>query len=465
MNNTIQNRGWLARIVGMTETLTYLFAVFYWLSFSVARRRGIPIIDISSFTLQPSTIALTVMAVTAVSAFFSGRVSASLKSSPNKQERFLEILLPIALFAVAFATGGRFDYASYKLQWGIINEGLNPWGPVQGGMVNAYGPIHNLLAYPYAIWHLLPKIIFCSLILLVYQVFKRRWVKKINTQSLLMICYGPFIFSSIGVYGFMDIVPAALICIAAASFYGQSYGRTGLFLALATATKFYPALLVAPICVGLMSRNQARAWRSLILYFGLTLAIAFGGAWLIWGESVVTPMAFASERGPSFLTAWRLLPSGWAEHAKAIIITAIALLSAYAIFSRGKREINVGHLLLSAICFVFGLYYLGHQQFYVAIYLLLPVALMESAEGRIQNSSLSVFTSCLMLFWLTFSQISFDLFSEFKPPILLNLVDWMSVTNSLLLCCCGFLYASQSFSRIRLQNGNQLVQPGVDCVI
>ena len=122
------------------------------------------------------------------------------------------------------------------------------------------------------------QVIFCTLVIFIYHIFKKRWAKTMTTQSLLMICYGPFIFSSIGVYGFMDIVPAALICIGAVFFYSERYGRTGIVLAIAAAAKFYPALLVAPVCVALITRGKHRACRSLLFYFGLTLTIMFGCA-------------------------------------------------------------------------------------------------------------------------------------------------------------------------------------------
>lgn len=455
MRNAFERKTWYTRALTLAEVSSYSFTVFYWLSFCVARRRGIPIVDISSYTLYPALVAPTVIAIASAAAFFSLRIITSLKHGSDRRTKLLEILLPISLLAVALVTGGRFDYASYKLQWALINEGLDPWGPVQGGMVNAYGPVHNLLSYPYAIWHLLPKIVFCLMVIFVYEICKRRWARKMSAQSLLMICYGPFIFSSIGVYGFMDIVPAGLIFFAAACFSSQRFKATGISLALATATKFYPALLIAPVCAGLIGRNKNRAWIALLCSFGLTLAITMGWAWMVWGESVLTPLNFASERGPSFLTIWRLLPGEWVGHAKTAIILAIGLLSIHSIISREKSAINIGHLLLSGLCFVFGLYYLGHQQFYIAIYLILPVAFMECAEGRTRSIALSVFTSFSLLFWLTFTQISFDLFSEYKPPVLLSLVDWMSVINSLLLFSCGFIYGSQGFGRMIDRDGDQ----------
>ena len=465
MSKSLKERSWQEIAWTLAETASYLFTAFYWLSFCVARRRGIPIFDISPYTLEPSTIALTVLVIAGASIFFSRRIIKSLKSFSDRNTKLLEKLLPVALFAVGLVAGGRFDYASYKLQWKMIHEGLNPWGPVQGGMVNAYGPIHNLLAYPYAIWHLAPKVLFCTLAIVVYHILKQRWARKMSTQSLLLICYGPFIFSSIGVYGFMDIVPAVMICIAAAAFYREKYGQSGVFLALATATKFYPALLVAPICAGMLGRKKHLAWITLLVCFALTLAAVFSWAWLTWGESVLTPLGFASERGPSFLTAWRLLPSEWAEHAKTAIIVTIGLLSAQAVMKGTDGEVNIGHLLLSGLCFVFGLYYLGHQQFYIAIYLMLPVAFMEWAEGRIRHSSISIFASFSLLAWLTFTQVSFDLFSEFKPPVLLGLVDFMSVINSLILIGCGFAYASVSSGRITSQGRTEFVTEEKDYAI
>jgi len=393
--------------------------------------------------LQPKVIGVTVATIATASALFSRRIGKESKSATSSENWGLEILLPSALIAISVTTGGRFDYASYKLQWQAISDSLNPWGPIPGGMANAYGPVHNMFFAPYSVWHLLPKIIFCVLVMAIYQVYKRRWSESMNRKALLMICYGPFIFSSIGVFGFNDILPAALICFAATAFDGRRYRQAGTFLALGTAVKFYPALLFAPVFSALLKRNDLKACRSLTLSFALTLVVVFGCAWFIWGEAVLTPLRFASERGPSFLTAWRLLPHEWAAHAKTLIACSIGILSIFTIKTKGDRNINIGHLLLSGLCLIFSLYYLGHQQFYTAIYLMLPAALMECSEGRVQRVPISMIANSLLLFWLTFTQTSFDLFAEFKPTAFVELVDQMSVFNSLLLFVCGCLYASQ----------------------
>ena len=120
------------------EYIAFCACFFYWFFYSLARSRGVPVF-FDGVQVDSSLSGIIVLAVLLFNAIFFSRLFLELATGASTFRAklttlLLEHLLPVSLvlFSIAFITGGRFDYASYKLQWGLIIEGKNPWGLVEG---------------------------------------------------------------------------------------------------------------------------------------------------------------------------------------------------------------------------------------------------------------------------------------------------------------------------------------------
>ena len=71
--------------------------------------------------------------------------------------RWVTVGSAAAVLATALVLGAQHDHAEYLVQWSAILAGEDPWAGT-----NAYGPIHNLFAAPFALWALLPKLLFAG---------------------------------------------------------------------------------------------------------------------------------------------------------------------------------------------------------------------------------------------------------------------------------------------------------------
>lgn len=70
---------------------------------------------------------------------------------------FIALITIIAAVVAAYLIGARHDYVRYMTHWELVLSGQDPWSTS-----NAYGPAYNLLAIPFVIHPLLPKVIFVS---------------------------------------------------------------------------------------------------------------------------------------------------------------------------------------------------------------------------------------------------------------------------------------------------------------
>ena len=114
------------------------------------------------------------------------------KSIINDQKylRFVfSLTIPIysvSMIWLAVRGGVQHDYHGYMNQWNLVLTHLNPWSTD-----NAYGPLHNLLAYAMYFGPLVPKLIIVSILiianaLLVVEIWKTR--KNINDYLIYFFC-------------------------------------------------------------------------------------------------------------------------------------------------------------------------------------------------------------------------------------------------------------------------------------
>lgn len=438
------------RILAKTFELFIYFTVgTYWVLFTVVRRRGIPAVDLTDIIISKHCLSLALIVIAAFSVLFANRVRllSNREKIPRSPKGF-ELVYIATLVSLTALTGGRYDYASYKLQWEAIYRGQNPWGHIEGELVNAYGPIHNLFAFPYSVWSALPKILFVGGVLLTYAWISRSQKIDLDSKIALALIGGPFILSASVIYGFMDAVPAALICMSVLAIMEHKMFLSGALLSCGIFSKFYPALL-APVFIvyAYRSGGYPHVKRLVASLAGSCLVIAMI-SWLIWGNSILTPLLFASERDPSLLTAWRLAPQAFSGASKVLITGSTVIFSICLLLRSKKRSVLPGHALAGTLCLIFGFYQLGHQQFYLSIYMLLPICVAETKAAERQSRPPREIPVYFVLGWLTFLQVTFDLLHEFKLDSMIYWTDYFSILNTAILLGAGFMLGANSVTTI-----------------
>ena len=427
------------------EYTAFCACFFYWFFYSLARTRGVPIF-FSGARVDSFISGIIVLAVLLFNAIFFSRLFLELATGANTfraklTTRLLGNLTPVslALFFISFITGGRFDYASYKLQWSLIIDGKNPWGLVEGGMINAYGYVHNFFAVLYAANSLLPKLFF--ILLLVVFCWRSTAAQSTKNRALvLFLSVNPFTVSTMAVYGFIDGVCSLLLGLALLELRYtdvKSSFRSGVFLALSVLTKFY-TIVALPIVFSACSKRKLLKSIAIgyLLASFVVIVVSFG----LWGDSILEPLLFAKGREPSFLTVWKYLPHPELRTTIFSVITLFAIIRACT-----KQALSVSLRTAAVLSIVFGTYYLGHQQFYLGILMSLTVYILEVCResGTLLRTPL-LLSFALMLGWLVFIQTGFELFDEFKPVGFHNLLPTLSFLNSMILVISGCFWLSTS---------------------
>ena len=425
------------------EYTCFSLCLFYWFFYSLARVRGVPVLfsGIQINSILPGIIVLVVLLFNAV--FFS-RLFVELGTGTKTVRAELATLLfrrvsPLflVLIVIALVTGGRFDFASYKLQWSLIIGGGNPWGFVEGGMVNAYGYVFNFLAILYSVHPLLPKIFFVLLLL----VFCLRLTVSQSSSGhahVLILCINPFTVSTIAVYGFIDGMCSILLGFALleASYRdSRSFLKAGVFLALSVLTKFY-SLVSLPLL--LLASLKSRSFQVFAIGYLLTSIIVIVGSFALWGDSILAPLLFAKGRDPSFLTIWKYVSHPELRTVGFSIASVIAVA-----WGCSRKNLSCSYRTVAVLSIVFGTYYLGHQQFYLGILAAMAVYVFEvSRDVNIQMKKPVLWSFALMFGWLVFVQTGFELFDEFKPIGLDDLLPFLSFVNSMILVASGCFWLS-----------------------
>jgi len=279
----------------------------------------------------------------------------------------------------------RHDYLHYLGQWKLVLQGVDPWSTT-----NAYGPIHNLLAFAMPLSELAPKFIMAGSLLianlmLFHQLIKTRDLYSILVYTIVVITNFQVVTIAF-VYGLNDALVAAFVTVAVISRY---HGRTlisGIFLGLAVLLKYYPIFLVP-----LFALDNGKFKLDTILSAALVVALGLLGTFLVWGDAFLAPMVFGSSRPPgllSLLLALKYHPSLIGQDATELLIRTntlfvigVGFLSTLIFF---RLRVHWLEASIVGLLMILTTYKTNHPQFYTPwIFLVaaLPLVGTESAKN------------------------------------------------------------------------------------
>lgn len=322
--------------------------------------------------------------------------------------------------------GPRQDYVAHLEIWNEVQKGNDPWWiqPDSGLVLNAYGPLFNILAVPYAVNPLAPKLLF-SFAYLVFAVISVKMIqaddslKVIPEWALLFWLLNPAIWLEVAFYGHFDVL-VGLLCLLSLVYLKRHRDLlSGFLVGLGFLLKFLPVFII-PLLV--IHGKDFRKWRwSLGISSMFTILLGLMISIIIWGPSTFRPITYASSRGSNLLSVWRYLrgsysPVRWFSDtnlnfdrfALPCILVFIMILTAMAVKLRSKECLITFCALLTVLMF----YPVGFVQYQIVLFVMLPLCLVEN--GRLILSRPSLMLSGLVyFFWVG----CFDLFDNFVGGI------------------------------------------------
>lgn len=287
------------------------------------------------------------------------------------------VFLSALFLGLTVLSGPRHDYVAYVEIWERVWRGGDPWevSAQFGYPLNAYGPLFNLLTIPAAINPLLPKLLFAtSYLAFAFLIFRSFKASSQNSNRLLLaILYGPFVWVEIAYFGHFDIL-VALVCISAClSAPGGREGLAGFSLAAGVLLKYIPLSLL-PFFLFRAGRFRPR----FMFIFLFTIAVGTAMSWLIWGNTLFRPLAFATGRPSTFASIFRFLRGPWSP---LTLLTPTPNLDRFSLPSllasglfvfvitlRSRAKLDTALLLAAVVTLTF--YRVGFLQYQMIVYVL-----------------------------------------------------------------------------------------------
>ncbi len=341
------------------------------------------------------------------------------------EKRFFWSLTGAMLFVTLIA-GSTHDYSFYRVQWEAIANGHNPWATEVDGVsvpVNAYGPLHAVLAPLEPICWMLPKLVFAGMVMAVYAALidasKRAGLTNDRARLVYLAALFPLMPAVlIPVFGFgnNDIFPALCMALACVVLARGARTGAGVWIGLGALMKFYP-LIFAGFLAG---RRDGRLDLRVLLVALALFVLGMGISYLVWGPAVFSPFQFGHERVPKILSPLRfavsvetLRESAVIEHLIArntiYVLAAAVLVGLHGWLARLDRDIT----LMMGILTVLLAYKIGHPQFYVswlAVWAWVLASRNEGAAWRVAQGfwPVALFLSAYQTLYLLSKWISGD---------------------------------------------------------
>ena len=316
----------------------------------------------------------------------------------------------VALF-VAFQTGPHHDYIRYMGQWELVLAGKDPWSGS-----NAYAPAYNLLAVPYAIQPLLPKLMFVFVWITSSWYLIRGLVRRgvgfwWLAFWIVSLPFNPLFWTHVVIYGSVDGLVAGLCLLALVLRQGERHYAAGFTLALAVLLKLYP-IAFAPF----LALDGHRVKWQFVATLTLTITIGFALSVLVWGESTFDPFVRAVTRHSKILSIFRFLGGSfsplqpWKKYIEHLSIPAMALAGG-AVFAYAWRwKLPTVSGALAGVLTALALYRVGHIQFF------LVVPLAAGYWYMIRLPCRDLFLTVALLACLSFLAGMGALYEFTKPP-------------------------------------------------
>lgn len=322
-------------------------------------------------------------------------------------------------FALTYNNTVVHDYRSHQIFWEKILIGNDPWN--EYGQV--YGPAFVVLSLFYAIHPMLPKLLYVSVwaglifwLLGPYKnILNSSWDRTaLKFQLALMIFFNPYYWLNIPLRGHFDILVAVLCVIAVrkSSQYRENFA--GISLALAILLKTFPIVVFPFLAVDV----QGIRWRFVWWCLG-TVSLGYAVSFLLWGESVFTPIIL--------LTSLDWIQSTQTSLFRFLRGSAFIFSNNYDFLSLPMLIIFGGALFLlhlkyrfdhlvaapAALLITLLLFKIGYVQYHASLFALFILFYRIRYRRVLRNTALVISFICYMI-WIIYFDIMVEKTSGFK---------------------------------------------------
>jgi hypothetical protein len=292
----------------------------------------------------------------------------------------------LAMLWFSVVSGRRHDYNAYLSQWKLVLSGANPWSTD-----NAYGPLHNLLAYMLSFGALGPKLFIVTAFLaantlLVAELLRTARAPADYVLYLLAVPTNLVVIYVGSAYGLNDALVAAFVACAIVARCRRQMEVAGCLLGLAVLLKYYPVFLVP-----MFALDKGRLRWSLILSAVSVMLLGIASAMLIWGNAFLTALTYGAGREPKLLSILYALtsypPLIGGPDVLAFLIrnnsVFVVLVNALLFLAAWRMRLHWLEASVLSLLLTLATYKVGHQQFYITWLILvaaLPLASSDSAR-------------------------------------------------------------------------------------
>ena len=292
----------------------------------------------------------------------------------------------LSMIWISSAGGAQHDYWAYLSQWNLVLSGTDPWS-----VDNAYGPLHNTLAYLLRFGPLAPKMFIVAAllvanVLLTWELYRSAGVGALYGVYALAVPTNYLVISMGIVYGLNDALVAALIVFAIVARINGGMIVAGCLLGLAVLLKYYPLILVL-----MFALDQGRVRRSIVVAAALVILIGMSAALLVWGAATFSPIAFGIERGPKLFSIFSWLSFHPFLVGGQRVLDILVKLNAGFVVTAGLASFLIAwktrmHWLEASVLGLWAIlitYKVGNQQFYLPwLFLVAALPLATTPSSR-----------------------------------------------------------------------------------
>lgn len=376
--------------------------------------------------------------------------------------RFSPRLVAGSIVAFSFAastltviTGDRHDYVHFLEQWRHTLDGGDPWDQGLDGENPGYGPVFSAFAPLILIHPLFPKMVFTAAWILTALAVARLYAADPRSRDLApwilaYFAFTPYFWIEIAVYGHFDILPAAATLAAVHLVLHKREGLSGGVLAAGVLLKTVP-IVALPFLLAWARRR----WGSIVVTFVVTCAAAYVVAYAIWGTSSLTAVALPAAAESDLFSIFRYLrgtysplrlftdsPNVDAASLPLLIVVGATLLVVFA-----ARRTHLVVAVVTAFVAVFALEKMGHPQFQMIVFVLLPYMFLTLPQAE-RARMLLVGTLAVYVAWFSALDTVYALGGQLREPPWVDLREILGLPTFLL--SLGTIFVLVLFRRSEL---------------
>ncbi|MBA2459931.1 MAG: DUF2029 domain-containing protein [Gemmatimonadales bacterium] len=329
-----------------------------------------------------------------------------------------------AAMVLSWATGARHDYVHYLEQWSHTMAGGDPWDQSLHGQNPGYGPLFNAFAPLAQLFSLLPKLGFTAAWIGTAVAVARLYEadsdsRRLAPAVLAYFALTPYFWIEIALYGHFDILPAAATLASVhLTLKGRAPRGAGMILAMGALLKIVPAAAL-PFLVA----ARPHRWKAIVLPFAGTCAAVLLASYVIWGQSTFTALMLPGRQESDLFSIFRFARGSYSPLRlitenpvlDAASIPLVIFAGALLVVMLAWRRAHVVVSVVVTFMVLFALFKLGHPQFQMLVFVMVPYLLL-TLPARTRGNRVLLKTLGVYVAWFSFLDLLYVAGNQLREP-------------------------------------------------